>query len=220
MHGIVMVWFFLIPSIPTTLGNFLLPLMIGARDLAFPRLNILSWYLFMIGGSFVLYALFVGGIDTGWTFYTPFSTFYSNGHVILGVVGVFIAGFSSILTGLNFIVTDASHARARADLVPAADLRLVALFDLGHSGAGDAGAGDARLLLIALGAAVRRRHLRSAHRRRSAAVPAPVLVLLAPGRLHHDPAGHGRRQRDHLRASRASRCSATSSSRGAASRSR
>jgi cytochrome c oxidase subunit 1 len=104
-HGIVMVWFFLIPSIPTTLGNFVLPLMIGARDLAFPRLNILSWYIFMVGGAFVLDALFVGGIDTGWTFYTPFSTFYSNGHVVLGVVGVFIAGFSSILTGLNFIVT-------------------------------------------------------------------------------------------------------------------
>jgi len=104
-HGIVMVWFFLIPSIPTTLGNFLLPLMIGARDLAFQRLNLLSWYLFMLGGAFVLYALLVGGIDTGWTFYTPFSTFYSNGHVVVGVVGVFIAGFSSILTGLNFIVT-------------------------------------------------------------------------------------------------------------------
>jgi cytochrome c oxidase subunit 1 len=104
-HGIVMVWFFLIPSIPTTLGNFLLPLMIGARDLAFPRLNIMSWYIFMLGGAFVLYALLVGGIDTGWTFYTPFSTFYSNGHVIVGVLGVFIAGFSSILTGLNFIVT-------------------------------------------------------------------------------------------------------------------
>jgi cytochrome c oxidase subunit 1 len=105
MHGIVMVWFFLIPSIPTTLGNFLLPLMIGARDLAFPRLNLTSWYLFMLGGAFVLDALFIGGIDTGWTFYTPFSTFYSNGHVVIGVVGVFIAGFSSILTGLNFIVT-------------------------------------------------------------------------------------------------------------------
>jgi cytochrome c oxidase subunit I len=104
-HGIIMVWFFLIPSIPTTLGNFLLPLMIGARDLAFPRLNILSWYIFMIGGAFVLDALLAGGIDTGWTFYTPFSTFYSNGHVVIGVLGVFIAGFSSILTGLNFIVT-------------------------------------------------------------------------------------------------------------------
>src|SRR5262249_25873885 len=83
MHGIVMVWFFLIPSIPTTLGNFLVPLMIGARDLAFPRLNLTSWYLFVLGGAITLYAIFIGGVDTGWTFYTPFSTMYSNGHVIL-----------------------------------------------------------------------------------------------------------------------------------------
>jgi cytochrome c oxidase subunit 1 len=105
IHGVVMVWFFLIPSIPTTLGNFIVPLMIGARDLAFPRLNLTSWYLFMLGGSVTLYAVIAGGIDTGWTFYTPFSTMYSNSHVVLAVTGVFIAGFSSILTGLNFIVT-------------------------------------------------------------------------------------------------------------------
>ena len=105
IHGVIMVWFFLIPSIPATLGNFVVPLMIGARDLAFPRLNLTSWYLFMLGGAVTLYAVFVGGIDTGWTFYTPFSTMYSNSHVVLAVTGVFIAGFSSILTGLNFIVT-------------------------------------------------------------------------------------------------------------------
>jgi len=105
MHGIVMVWFFLIPSIPTTLGNFLVPLMVGARDLAFPRLNLASWYLFMAGGALTLYAIFAGGLDTGWTFYTPLSTFYSNGHVVLAATGVFVAGFGSILTGLNFIVT-------------------------------------------------------------------------------------------------------------------
>src|SRR3569833_1157064 len=104
IHGVVMVWFFLIPSIPITLGNFIVPLMIGARDLAFPRLNLASWYLFMLGGAVTLYAVFVGGIDTGWTFYTPFSTMYSNGHVVLAVTGVILAGFSSILTGLNFIV--------------------------------------------------------------------------------------------------------------------
>src|ERR1041385_376790 len=105
IHGVGMVWFFLIPSIPSTLGNFIVPLMIGARDLAFPRLNLASFYLFMLGGCVTLYAVFVGGVDTGWTFYTPFSTMYSNGHVVLAVVGVFITGFSSILTGLNFIVT-------------------------------------------------------------------------------------------------------------------
>jgi cytochrome c oxidase subunit I len=105
MHGVVMVWFFLIPSIPNTLGNFIVPLMIGARDLAFPRLNLMSWYLFMLGGCVTLFAILAGGIDTGWTFYTPFSTLYSNSYVIVAVTGIFIAGFSSILTGLNFIVT-------------------------------------------------------------------------------------------------------------------
>jgi cytochrome c oxidase subunit 1 len=105
MHGIVMVFFFLIPSIPAVLGNFLLPLMLGARDLAFPRLNLLSWYLFMIGGIFVLWAILAGGVDTGWTFYTPLSSLFSNTNVVLAVVGIFITGFSSILTGLNFIVT-------------------------------------------------------------------------------------------------------------------
>ncbi|WP_448206940.1 cytochrome c oxidase subunit I [Azospirillum sp. sgz302134] len=105
MHGIVMVWFFLIPSIPTTLGNFLIPLMIGAKDLAFPRLNLLSWYLFVFAGTLGLVAIAAGGVDTGWTFYTPFSSMYSNGYVVLALAAVFVSGFSSILTGLNFIVT-------------------------------------------------------------------------------------------------------------------
>jgi cytochrome c oxidase subunit 1 len=104
-HGIVMVFFFLVPSIPATLGNFLLPIMVGARDLAFPRLNLLSWYLYVIGGAFVLLAFCMGGVDTGWTFYTPFSSLYSKTQVTLAIVGIFIAGFSSIATGLNFIVT-------------------------------------------------------------------------------------------------------------------
>ena len=105
IHGIVMVWFFLIPSIPNTLGNFLLPLMIGAKDLAFPRINLLSWYLFVAAGLLALFAVIAGGVDTGWTFYTPFSTMYSNSYVILAISAVFVSGFSSILTGLNFIVT-------------------------------------------------------------------------------------------------------------------
>lgn len=104
-HGMIMVWLFLIPSIPSTLGNFLLPLMIGARDLAFPRLNLASWYLYAFGGLLVLAALLSGGVDTGWTFYTPFSTLFSNSHVVLALAGVFVTGFSSILTGLNFIVS-------------------------------------------------------------------------------------------------------------------
>jgi len=105
MHGIVMVFFFLIPSIPATLGNFLIPPMVGAKDLAFPKINLLSWYIYVLGGIFTLYVLLTGGVDTGWTFYTPFSTSYSNTYVMAAAVGVFISGFSSILTGLNFIVT-------------------------------------------------------------------------------------------------------------------
>ena len=105
MHGIIMVWFFLIPSIPTTFGNFFVPLMIGARDLAFPRVNLGSWYVFNLSGAVVLYSLIMGGADTGWTFYTPLSTSYANGYVFAAAMAVFINGFSTIMTSLNFIVT-------------------------------------------------------------------------------------------------------------------
>ena len=105
IHGLIMIFFFLAPSIPAVLGNFLIPLMIGARDLAFPRLNLLSWYLFMLGGGVFLYSVIAGGVDTGWTFYTPLSTTYANSNVMSAAMGVFISGYASILTGLNFIVT-------------------------------------------------------------------------------------------------------------------
>jgi cytochrome c oxidase subunit 1 len=105
MHGQVMVFFFLIPSIPAVLGNFLVPLMIGAKDLAFPRINLLSWYLYVIAGVVYVHCILTGGVDTGWTFYTPFSTAFSNTRVIEAGIAIFIAGFSSILTGLNFVVT-------------------------------------------------------------------------------------------------------------------
>ncbi len=104
-HGIIMVFLFLIPAIPATIGNFFVPLMIGAKDLAFPRINLLSWYLYMAGGLVAAYALLQGGVDTGWTFYAPYSTTFSNGWVVVTGLGAFIIGFSSILTGLNFIVT-------------------------------------------------------------------------------------------------------------------
>jgi cytochrome c oxidase subunit 1 len=104
-HGVIMIFLFLIPSIPAVFGNFLLPLMIGARDVAFPRLNLLSWYFFMAGALMVLIALFRGGIDTGWTFYTPYSSSFAKGEVSLAIVGIFLAGFSSIFTGINFLVT-------------------------------------------------------------------------------------------------------------------
>ena len=105
IHGIIMVWFFLVPSIPATLGNFLVPLMIGAEDLAFPRLNLASWYVFLLGSAFTLYAVLAGGVDTGWTFYTPYSSMYSSSYVAAAAFGVFVVGFSSIMTGINFIVT-------------------------------------------------------------------------------------------------------------------
>ena len=104
-HGVLMVFFFMIPAIPATLGNFLIPLMIGAKDLAFPRINLLSWYLYIVGFTITLGALFAGGLDTGWTFYTPYSTAFANSNVVAAGVGIFVAGFSSILTGFNFIVT-------------------------------------------------------------------------------------------------------------------
>jgi cytochrome c oxidase subunit 1 len=105
LHGIVMIFMFLIPSIPAVFGNFFVPMMVGARDLAFPRLNLLSWYVYVLGALFTLVALLNGGVDTGWTFYTPFSTIASTTNVTTAALGVFILGFSSILTGLNFVVT-------------------------------------------------------------------------------------------------------------------
>src|SRR5881394_2369522 len=105
IHGVLMIWFFLIPSIPAVLGNFILPLMIGARDVAFPKLNLMSWYIFILGSAVALWAIIHGGVDTGWTFYTPYSTTYANSHVISMAAGVFVAGFSSIITGMNFMTT-------------------------------------------------------------------------------------------------------------------
>ncbi len=105
MHGVMMVFFFLIPAVPAILGNFLIPLQIGAKDLAFPKLNLLSFYIYFIGALFTMYAIVSGGLDTGWTFYTPFSTVASTTAVVPAALGIFINGFSGILTGLNFIVT-------------------------------------------------------------------------------------------------------------------
>ena len=103
-HGSIMVFMFIIPIIPASMGNFFLPIMIGAKDVAFPRLNLFSYYIFVIGAALLVITLFTGGVDTGWTFYTPYSI-RTAGSVVLVAMGVFIMGFSSILTGLNFIVT-------------------------------------------------------------------------------------------------------------------
>ena len=104
-HGAIMVFLVIIPGIPAFLGNFILPMHIGAKDVAFPRLNLLSWYCLLLGATVALCSLFFGGADTGWTFYTPYSVSTVKPAVICMTFGVFIAGFSSILTGLNFIVT-------------------------------------------------------------------------------------------------------------------
>jgi len=104
-HGVLMIFFFLIPAIPAVLGNFFLPIMIGAKDLALPRINLISLYIYWIAGLFAIWALLQGGVDTGWTFYVPYSTTFSNTYVMAVGLAVFINGFSSILTGLNFIVT-------------------------------------------------------------------------------------------------------------------
>ncbi len=105
MHGVVMIFFVLIPAVPAVLGNFLLPMMLGARDLAFPRINLLSWYCYAIGAILLLATVIAGGVDTGWTFTTPLSTRFVNTNVITAGLAAFMAGFSSIFTGLNFIVT-------------------------------------------------------------------------------------------------------------------
>lgn len=104
LHGAIMIFFFLIPSVPAALGNFVLPLQLGAKDVAFPRVNLASYYIYVIGALFTITAIISGGIDTGWTFYTPYSV-TTGGGVMLMTIGIFILGFSSILTGLNFIVT-------------------------------------------------------------------------------------------------------------------
>jgi cytochrome c oxidase subunit 1 len=105
LHGAAMVFLFIIPSIPASLGNFILPIMIGAKDVAFPKLNLMSLYVFWIGALFMVASIVTGGVDTGWTFYVPYASGVSTGSVILATFGVFVMGFSSILTGLNFIVT-------------------------------------------------------------------------------------------------------------------
>ena len=194
IHGVLMVWFFLVPSIPTVLGNFLLPMMIGARDVAFPRLNLISWYIFIGAGAIAFLAIIRGGVDTGWTFYTPYqldllewACARDGGRGLHG--GILLHHYRDEFHGDH-----PQDARAGANVVPAAALLLVALCDQPHHGAGDAGAGNhagAHVRRAGLG----RRHLRSAARRRPGAVPAYVLVLLAPGGLHHDPAGDGCGQR-------------------------
>ena len=190
MHGIIMIFLFLVPSVPATLGNFLIPIMLGAKDLAFPKINLLSWYLYLAGGTFTLAALVLGGVDTGWTFTTPLSTHYLNTHVITAATAIFIAGFSSIFTGLNFIVT--IH-RMRA---PGMTWFRMPLFVWSNYAAS---------ILMVLGTPVLAIAIVLVALERTLGIgvfdptkggdpllfPASLLVLLAPRRVHHDSAGYG-----------------------------
>ena len=160
MHGIIMVFLFLVPSVPATLGNFLMPIMIGAKDLAFPKINLLSWYLYWVGGLVNAGALVLGGVDTGWTFTTPLSTHYLNTHVVTAATAVFIAGLLVDLYRAEFYRHDSPDAGAGYDVVPDAAVCLVALCGFDSDGAGYAGAGDYAGAGGA-GADVRDRRLRS-----------------------------------------------------------
>src|SRR3954469_23040080 len=93
MHGITLVWWFLIPSIPGVLGNFLVPMMIGAKDMAFPKINLASFYLFALSGVMLIYGILTGGLDTGWTFYPPYSTHFANSQVVVFALAIFVNGF-------------------------------------------------------------------------------------------------------------------------------
>ena len=195
MHGVIMVFFFLVPVVPTVLGNFCLPLMIGAKDLAFPRINLASWYLFIIGAAWTLFAMLANGLDTGWTFYTPYTLAIvalqrgARSHWALSS-----SGFSSIFTGLNFIVTVHRLRAPGHVLVAAADCSSGRIYATSFIFLLAVPVLAMALILVIRRTAAAHRHLRPGAGRRSAPVSAPVLVLFAPGRLHHDPAGHGHRQ--------------------------
>ena len=185
MHGQVMVFFFLIPSIPAVLGNFLVPLMIGAKDLAFPRINLLSWYLYIAGGLLMLFCILTGGVDTGWTFYTPFSTGFQQYQRDRSRTCDLHYGFSSIFTGLNFVVT-IHRMRApgmtwsRLPLFIWATYATSIIYLLGTPVIA------ITLLLVVLERAFGLGIFDPDSRRRSGAVSASLLVLLSSRCVHHD----------------------------------
>ena len=213
LHGVVMVWFFLVPAIPVTLGNFVTPLMLGARDLAFPRVNLASWYLFMRGG------VARSGRPRGGRRGYRLDVLHAALHRLCAglchrwsAVGIILSGYSSIATGLNFIVTIHKTAPARHGLVPVAAVPVVALrtcviYVLATPVLAMA------MVLLHVRAHLPRRRVRPGARRRPAAVPASVLVLLASRGLYHDPAGFGVVS-EVITRSRAKASSATSSSPG------
>ena len=195
LHGAIMVFLFIIPSVPAALGNFFLPIMIGAKDVAFPRLNMLSFYIYILGVVFLMTSIIIGAVDTGWTFYTPYSVQTVN-SVISMTLGVFILGFSSILTGLNFLVT-VHKMRAPGVTWTRLPLFVWGMYATALMQVLATPVLAITLLLLMRRALLRHRHLRSEARRRPGALPALLLVLLAPGRLHHDRPGNGHHQRAH-----------------------
>ena len=193
LHGAIMIFLFVIPAIPSALGNFILPLQLGAKDVAFPRLNLFSYHLFFLGAIFFVLTLLLGGVDTGWTFYAPYSVETSTA-VTTAVIGAFLLGFRLDLHRTEFPGDGPHAAAARDDLVQDAVDGLVAVRHGDHPVAGHSGAGHHA------GAAVCRAvvwggDLRPGTGRRSGAVSALLLVLFAPGRVHHDSAGDGDHQR-------------------------
>ena len=190
LHGVIMIFLFVIPGIPATLGNFFLPIQIGAKDVAFPRLNLLSWWLYVTGAIVILLSLFQHGLpDTGWTFYIPYSV-RTGTDVTMAVFGVFILGFSSILTGLNFLTT--IH-RLRA---PGMTWFKMPLFVWALYATAWIQVIATPVLAITFVAHHRRegiqcRNFRPVERWRSCPVPAFVLDLFSPGGLHYDSSADG-----------------------------
>ena len=141
MHGVIMIFFFLVPSVPATLGNFFIPMMIGAKDLALPKINLLSWYLYIAGGLLAIYTMAAGGVDTGWTFTTPLSTHYVNTNVISHRAGGLHRRIQFHLYRAELHRDHPQDALPRNDVVPDAAVCVGALRGQHPHGAGHAGAG-------------------------------------------------------------------------------
>ncbi len=197
VHGVVMIFLFMIPAIPAIFGNFFLPIQLGTDDVFFPRLNLFSWYLFMFGGLFAIVSLFVGDgfPDTGWTFYVPFSI-QNNANVGLTVTAAFILGMSSMLTGLNFITTFHRMRDSKMGLMQ------IPLFTWSLYATAWVQILATPVISITFVLVVLERFLSIGlfdpdQGRRPPVVSAPVLDVFPSGRLYHDPARHGGDLRDH-----------------------
>ena len=197
MHGVIMVFFFLVPSIPATLGNFLVPMMIGARDLAFPKLNLLSWYIYVIGAIFTLYAVISGGVDTGWTFYTPYSSSFSHTSGGSHSTGRFHYRLLFDSHRTEFCSDHSQNARAGPYLVPSTAFYLGHLCHQHHFYSWNSGYRYHPILAFALRRLLHIGIFDPAIGGDPHPLSASLLVLFSPRRLHHDFAGNGRDERAH-----------------------